>query len=533
MAAHPDTSAFELGRQARHRFGLGQFEAACALLSTLADQVPDNPYVRMDLATVLQQSGRLRDSTQHLLEAARLPALDSAFAVHLARGLFHGGEALAARACLDPIERMPHLPATLLAEMAHLHWTMLDVPAARVAIDRAVAAGAQSANELHLQAMLMQFAGDLEQAEAVLRRCLQRWPGFGSAALALANLRRQTPVSQLLDVLRQQLQRLPTHGDAASIANRAAFEAALFKTLDDLGEADAAWQALVRCNALMCQVVRYDAAAETALVDALLQVGTALAQRPLPEMTSPDEPQPIFIVGMPRSGTTLLDRMLSSHSRVASAGEITDFMRQLRYVTDVPPQGVQGNRIALERSVRADLAELGRRYLAQTQWRAEGRAYYLDKLPGNLRLVAHIRHALPHARILHITRDPMDACFSNLATMFGNSSPHSYDQATLAHHYGQHARLVRHWREVMPGAMLEVSYGALVQQPETTLRAVLDHCGLAEEDACFHPERNTAPVATPSGMQVRERIHTRGLERWRRYAPHLDILQRAVAAADE
>lgn len=299
----------------------------------------------------------------------------------------------------------------------------------------------------------------------------------------------------------------------------------MFKELDDLGRHDEAWPALAHCNALMHQVKPYDAAGEAAVVDALIRVSSLPERRPKARESDVRGPQPIFIVGMPRSGTTLLDRMLSSHSEVASAGEITDLLRQLRCVTGVAAQGMVE---AVERSADADLVELGAAYLAQTQWRAQGCRYFVDKLPTNIRMVAHIRRALPHARILHMVRDPMEVCFSNLSVMFGDSSAYSYDQRAMAHYYGQYARLARHWRNLMPDAMLEVSYADLVQQPEGTLRKVLAYCGLAVEDACLHPERNAAPVATPSSAQVREPIHRRGLDRWHRYAQHLEVLREAV-----
>lgn len=302
----------------------------------------------------------------------------------------------------------------------------------------------------------------------------------------------------------------------------------MFKELDDLGRQDEAWQALARCNALMRQVNPYDADGESAVVDALIKVSNSLGRRTACGKSEAESPQPIFIVGMPRSGTTLLDRMLSSHSEVVSAGEIPDFLRQLRWVTDVSSQGVQGILNAVERSPEVDMAELGARYLSQARWRAQGRRYFVDKLPTNIRMVAHIRHALPHARILHMVRDPMEVCFSNLSVMFGNISAYSYDQRALAHYYRLYTRLTRHWRTVMPDAMLEVSYADLVREPEVTLHKVLEYCGLTVEEACLHPERNTAPVATPSSAQVREPIHTRGLDRWHRYAQHLKVLCEAM-----
>jgi tetratricopeptide (TPR) repeat protein len=530
MNLPPEMGELPLRRRARQLVEAQQFDAACEVLRLLVRQIPGNPAVRMDLAAVLLRCGRLRDSTAQLLEAAGALLLEPELAMQIARGLVFGGEIVAARACLDRLEALLDLPVPLLAEQAHMRWKIREIPAARRLVDRAVAAGADTPREHHLRALLMQFAGEIDGAASILSACLQRWPAFGDAALAQANLRRQTPKTHHLDFLSHQLARLPTNlKTPAELANRAAFEAAMFKELDDLGRHEEAWLALARCNAVMHRAVPYDAAGETTVVDALIKISNSLERRPGSGEPDAEGPQPIFIVGMPRSGTTLLDRMLSSHSEVASAGEITDFFRQLRCVTEVSPLDAQATLRAVERSSEVDLAELGARYLAQTQWRAQGRRYFVDKLPTNIRMVAHIRHALPYARILHMVRDPMEVCFSNLSVMFGNTSPYSYDQHALAHYYGQYARLTRHWSSTTPDAMLEVSYADLVRAPEVTLKKVLEYCGLATEEACFHPERNAAPVATPSSIQVREPIHARGLDRWHRYAQHLDVLHAAVA----
>lgn len=529
---HPTTTAeFELGRQARQRFEAGQLEAAREALQSLAKDVPDNAYVRIDLAAVLHASGRLKDSTEQLLQAAGMAAPDPRLLIQLARRLLAEGETAAARTCLEALEILPHSTTDQLAEQAHLRWMMKDVAAARRMIDRAIAAGADRPRDHHLHAMLLQFTGELDAARDVLDTCLRRWPGFGDAALARANLRRHGDGTDRIDASRDQLARLPSSNQTPGhLANRATFEAALFKELDDLGRYDEAWQALARCNMLMHQVKPYDGAAETALVDALIEVSGSLERRREPDQ-APDGPQPIFIVGMPRSGTTLLDRMLSSHPDIESAGEITDFARQLRWLANVPSAGTRSTLHAVERSTQIDLAELGERYLTQVRWRAQGRRWFVDKLPTNIRMVAHIRKALPQARILHLSRDPMDVCFSNLSVMFGSASAYSYDQAALAHYYGEYARLTRHWRDATPDAMLELSYADLTKAPESTLRRVLDYCGLEFEEACLHPERNSTPVATPSSIQVRGPVHGRAFGAWRHYAAHLGVLQEAVSRA--
>ncbi len=498
-------------------------------LESRLTQAPHDTAALIELAEVLFRRGRIRASSRPLLQAAsRLPR-NAPLIVSLTQRLVASGEIVAARACLDLLEQAPEPPAELLATQAHLRFTIGDIAKARELMERALRAGADSPGELHMCALLQQFSGRIDQAQELLERCLMRWPRFGDAVTVLVNLRRQRPESHRLDWIEEQLRQLPREpADTDREFVRAEFEYARFKTLDDLGRHEEAWNALSRCNATMHALNPYDAEAEEAVTSALTGLPTLPARAP--SAGRPSGPVPIFIVGMPRSGTTLLDRILSCHSQVASAGEIIDFWRQLHWVADVVPARSSGLLQIVRRSDRIDYRELGERYLRQTQWRAQGKAYYLDKLPANIQMVAFIRRALPHAPILHLVRDPMDTCFSNYKAMFGNISPYSYDLEALAHYHGQYARLARHWHTALPGSMLDVPYDGLVQDTEATVRRVLAHCGLAVEEVCFKPERNTAPVATPSSAQVRESIHTRGLGQWRNYARQLEPLRLALEA---
>lgn len=504
-------------------------DAAQITLEALVERVPDDPSVRMQLANVLVKRGHLRASTHQLLKIALACSIDAQLIAQTVRRLYYHGEILAARDCLDRFELMPKSSAPMLAEQAQLRWMLGEIPAALTLMERAIAEGVETPDACYLYAMLCQFTGNIDQADGALAASLRHWPNFSDAAVALANVRKQTPENNHLDLLRGQLRRIPENSNAAEAGvARAVFESALFKELDDLGRHDEAWQALVRSNALMHALNPYDAIGETAVTDVIIHASESIAAAHGSPTTTFEGPTPIFIVGMPRSGTTLLDRMLSSHSQVVSAGEINDFRRQLRWVTDVPPGGIQGMLKAQQRSPNIDFAELGSRYLQQTQWRAQGQHFYIDKLPINFRMVHLIHRALPHALILHMVREPMDVCFSNFKAMLGPASAYSYDMRTLAHYYGQYVRLTNHWRVNMPGAMLDVSYASLVSEPAATLHRVLEHCGLEDEDGCLHPERNTAPVATPSSAQVREPIHTRALGEWRHYAEQLEPLQLAL-----
>jgi len=236
-------------------------------------------------------------------------------------------------------------------------------------------------------------------------------------------------------------------------------------------------------------------------------------------------PQPIFIIGMPRSGTTVVDRLLGNHPDVTLAGELDDFALQLRWAAN--HQSTLDD-IVLERLPRIDYAELGRRYLDQTQWRAQGKPYFTDKLPRNWMVAGLIAKALPQARIVHLVRDPMAVCFSNFRVMFADAFAHIYDLDALASHYLQYRRVVEHWQAAMPDRILDVVYSDLVQQPEATMRRVVDFCGLDWDPACVDLTANESAVATLSTAQVREPIHARALEEWRHYEKQLAPLKRAL-----
>ena len=515
-----------LRRGAREHIDAQRWTAAETALATLLDHQPEDLAARLELAKVMLRQGRFRASAGQLVQAAAISSGSVQQDIQLAQRLCFSGEIVLARECLAHAEQAVGDSVPLLIALAQVRWTLGEFAAARELVDRAAASGLSEPAQFHLHATLLQVTGDIARAEEVLEDSLRRWPMFGDAAVARSSLRRQTAASNHVTALRMQRDALQkSAGDANATFALAEFESALFKELDDLGRYDEAWAALSRCNTLMHSINDYDGAGEAAITEGLLEVSGMLPDPSPVPLSTPPGPVPIFIVGMPRSGTTLLDRMLSSHSQVSSAGEINDFLRQLHRVADVPPLGIPAMLEALRRSPKMDLSELGARYLAQTQWRAGDRAYYLDKLPVNIQMVPFIRRALPHAPILHMVRDPMDVCFSNLRAMFGNVSAYSYDLQALAHYYGLYRRLAHRWHEILPGAMLDVSYEALTREPATTLRQVLQHCGLQEEDACLHPERNAAPVATPSSMQVREPIHTRATGQWRPYARPLEPLR--------
>jgi tetratricopeptide (TPR) repeat protein len=515
-----DSQPLHLWNEGQEHIRRGRLVAAQFSFETLLKVDPWNVPARLLLASVFLAQGRVRGAAAQAKYAAFALPDDADMICRVAQCLVKVGEINAARACMQhpAIARTRSGPA--LAALAHIHQGLGQHESALAMMDRARALGFDNPDFRYFRAIQLQFNGRVVEAEAELESCLCLGPTYGRASLTLARLRKWSADDNHLEFIRQRLESVERGSE-----DHAAFEFAQYKELEDLGRNDEAWAALQRANAVMHERLKHQVQDEQALFDAIID-------RCSPDFTRPgtqrfDGPMPIFIVGMPRSGTTLLERILGNHSKVTPAGELADFSRQWRWVADL-----HGHRLVDEGMVagagQLDFVEVGRRYLEQTQWRAQGRPYYVDKLPPNFMLAGFIRRALPQARIVHMSRDPMELCFSNYRALFGDAFAYSYDLDTLAAHHRRYRRLMDHWHEVMPGTIHDVPYAALVQDTEATARALLDFCGLPFEPGCTDTASNPAPVATLSSAQVREPIHARSRQDWRRYAAQLEPLSRAL-----
>ena len=505
----------------------GQFPAACATLEALLVHAPGDVQARLLLSSVYLKLERLRDACAQLVEAAMSPVGDMAELHKLAFCLHKLGETVAMRDCLERPAIARSTSGEIQARFAQLHQLLGQHDRALALMDRALELGHDDPDFRYYRALQLQFNGRNHDAESELETCVRMGPSHGRAWLALARMRKQTLQHNHLESIGVQLPRVERGSE-----HEAALEFARFKELDDLGRCDEAWDALERGNAIMAARLPHDGDAErrrcTAIIDLcdehFLGAGDGAAVE--------DGPKPIFIVGMPRSGTTLLDRILGNHSEIASPGELPDFPNQLRWTADMygadPGTGIVEARLLDRLRGGFDYRLLGQRYLQQSRWRAGGKSFYIDKLPANFILAGIIHRALPGARILAMRRDPMDVCYSNWKAYFGDSYAYSYGIETLAAHYIQYGKVMSHWQSVMPDAVMDVDYAALVDDPEAVTANVLGFCGLPYEAGCVDITRNRQPVSTLSSPQVREKIHRRALGEWRRYEKRLEPLRIAI-----
>jgi tetratricopeptide (TPR) repeat protein len=512
-----------LWERARRYLAEGQNAAARITLESLQQRMPNSAAVRLQLGGLAYAEDRLRDCTRHTVAAAAALPEDVDAILQIVLTLLQVGETVLARRCLDHPAIARSRNGVMLARLAGARQMLGDHHEGLQLLDRAKALGHDNADFRYIRAVQLLFNGKADEAESELKTCLRMGSTYGRASVTLARLHRQTRQSNHIDYIRAELQRV-TKGSE----DHAAFEYALYKELEDLGDYAGAWAALERGSAVMYARLEYDAAWESRIIDGLTTLCTAdfLAQ-PAPQPAP--GPQPIFIIGMPRSGTTVLDRILGNHSQVVSAGELGDFARAVRWGVD--HKSIQPvDETILQRAPQVDFAQVGARYLSQTQWRAADKSHFVDKLPINWMQAGFIRRALPGTRILHMTRDPMDTCFSNFRAFFGVGYAYSYNFDALAAHYRHYRRLMEHWQRAMPGQILEVPYARLVADAENVTREVLDFCGLPYEPGCAELGRNTAPVATLSSQQVREPIHQRAIGEWQRYARQLEPLRVAIGA---
>jgi tetratricopeptide (TPR) repeat protein len=499
------TQAFNQGRlpQAKE-----QFLQAIAL-------DPAMPQALMYLSYIESKFGHYRDALDYALRLFRARPTDLPTKLQGMNRLRNFNQTWALRELIDdPAFLAPTDPKALHAVSAQLSY-IGDQRGACDLLTRALARQPNSAPMLLARGQINTFLGDFDAAEADLRACLKHAPLLGGAWWSLAGLRKQTPESNHVDAIRKALAAVRDDGERAYLAF------ALHKSFDDLGDIPAACDALdVGCRAKQAKV-RHSDADSRALFDEI---------RAIPHDRLPTAPEqdlgftPVFVVGMFRSGTTLLEQLLAGNPGVLNAGELYDIPSSLRFATDYQcPTHL--DREMVRRSATADVSEVAAAYARGVRWRAqEGHTHITDKLPPNFLNVGVICRAFPQAKILHMVRDPVETCFSNLRELFSGAGTYSYDQDDLARYYRRYHALMAHWREMFPGRIHDIRYTELTRDTATVMAGVAAHCGLEFLPTMVDPRSGGRSVATASTVQVRNPVIARAVPKWHPYRTYLQPL---------
>lgn len=365
------------------------------------------------------------------------------------------------------------------------------------------------------------YLGEFDAAEKHLRRALELAPGSAQAHWIFAGLKTATDDRHIREI--ERLLKRPGLTPTA----RAFLNYALGKELEDLGRWADAFAAYAAGANARRSVVDYDEAAEAAMFELLRRA----YDRAWLDARGPgaESGAPVFVVGQPRTGTTLVERMLCAHPDVQAAGELRQFGNAVRRQSAYRGRG----RFSAELMARAQSLEpraLGDAYVASTAPLAGDGARFVDKLPQNYLYLPLILAALPGARIVHVRRHPVDACLASFRQLFADAYPHSYDLREMARHHARYRALMAHYRAEFGDRFFEIDYEAVAANPDTSARALIDYLELPWSDACLAFHEQKAAVTTASAVQVREPAHTRSVGRWLAYREELEPLMEELRA---
>ena len=427
--------------------------------------------------------------------------------------------------------------------LAHVDWLLAKEPD-------------EPAHQL-LKATLLERCGKYQQAAQILRAMLKVQPRQPQVWIGLAMMQRnlgQQP--EAITSLRKAIDHDPERGDAwfhladlkvvnfsdaqiaamrASLAHAAAeseshvyFQFALGRALENRGLHDEAFAHYTQGNQARARTSTFKPAEFQRYIDALKSACTPELFEDLANAGCQDD-APIFIVGLPRSGSTLVEQIITSHSQVDGTMELAHLgtlVKELNYRQQKRKREVYPS--ALDDLQASDCETIGRAYLERTRILRGSKPYFVDKMPNNFEHVGLIHLALPRARIIDVRRNPMANGLSAFKQLFGVGQDWSYDLGHIGFYYGQYLELMRHWDHVLPGKVHRVQYESLVKDPEPVIRGILEFLQLPFEVACLEPQNNPRAIRTASSEQVRQPLYDSALDAWKKYETHLEPLRLAL-----
>jgi tetratricopeptide (TPR) repeat protein len=389
--------------------------------------------------------------------------------------------------------------------------------------DRAVRIAPKNAALFAKRAEVHRFLGNFELAALDYQAVLALAPRDAEALKGLAGLREQSADRNSVAAMEAALAAAPAGAEDISVLHFG-----LAKSYEDMGEYAASWRHLSAANRLQRARYPYDPAHERAVVERIIAGFPSV--EPLSSDTTGE--RPIFIVGLPRTGTTLVERILGSHSQIHSAGELQALSEAIRAAVAVQASDLLGTWLDYAGALgRLDGALIAREYLTRVRAQRGDRPRFSDKQPANFFYCALILRAFPNARIVHLTRHPLAACYAIYKTRFWGAFPFGNDLNDLGDFYVDYRRLMAHWHTVLPGRILDVAYEDVVHAIEPSTRRLLEFVGVPFEAACLEFHRNPTAAMTASSVQVRQPLYDSSLHQWQNYAMELAPLRKRLETA--
>lgn len=496
------------------RDDIGQALATCQQLN---HRYPDYAYGWYLASFLMKKAGNPVDALGAIDRALQLGHSDK-FQLQKAKCLFDAGNIPGAVAAIGPLAEGSFGDPDLHNEVGSQLFLLGDYRKALVHYSQAIKLDDRRADFHFNRAALQRYLGDMEGAEAGFNAVIALKPDEFEAYNGRAQLRRQTAGRNHVGQLREVISRT---SDPFGLTQ---LHYALGKELEDIGDFDGAFASLSQGAGIKRRHMQYSVETDLQIMAKIREVyGPGLFGGHIAGSTIAD---PIFILGMPRTGTTLVERILGSHSKVFSAGELNNFSLELIRQVKATVRPVPASRLDFVAATAGlDFRALGDAYISSTRPLRDGSPYFIDKLPFNFLYAGLIHLALPRARIVNLQRHPMDTCFAVYKQWFKDAYPFSYDLDELGQYYVAYDRLMRHWNDAMPGVIHTLRYEDLVADAEGESRRLLDYCGLPWEDQCLRFYENPQASTTASAVQVRQPIYDTSVGKWRHYARQLEPLR--------
>jgi len=496
-----------------------RFREAAPLMAKLVQQHPREAgywHLYSIIALALRQAGKAIEFSQ---KATELTPVNPDYRAQLANARLRSLDLAGALKDAAAVESLAGISARTWDALGSVYTGCGDLVKAQVAFEKAVALEPKVIHYQFNLATALRGNGQLEAAEATYDKVIAATPQDCEAYANRSQLRKQTPERNHIDQLKGLLE-----NNIANWRDEVQICFALAKEYEDVSRYEESFEALQQGANLRRQQTRYQVEGD---LQAIEQIIHTFSQSGIENASAGyDSAEPIFILGLPRTGTTLVERIVDSHSAVRSAGELQNFASEMikLVIAQNPGEQLDKQRM-IEKSIAIDFAQLGQDYINSTRPMTGQCAHFIDKLPLNYLYLGLIAMALPKARIIHLTRHPMDACYAIYKTLFKEAYPFSYDQQDLGRYYLAYHKLMAHWHGVLPGRILDVSYENLVQNQEAESRRLIDYCGLEWEEQCLQFYNNPQASMTASAAQVRQPVYTSSVGKWRRYEKQLAPLK--------
>ena len=496
----------------------GKIDEAVARYERALMLKPDYAIAHNDLGIALEKQGKIDEAVKHYERAIALKLDDANAHNNLGVALVKQGRIDEAAAHYDRALVLNPGNLDALNNLAALLMKHGSIDDAMTYYRRTLVIDPDNAEAHHGLGNIFTFQGKFDDATAHLGRAIAIRPDYAEVYLNLAEIKN----FRHDDAGLAALEALADRNDLSS-GKGPYIHFALAKALDDSGDYDRAFDHLLKGNSLKRRQIHYDEKSEVQLFQ---RIAIAFDATLFDRFRGPGDPSsvPIFVLGMPRSGSTLIEQILASHPQIHGAGELRDLDAAISSVLSA------GNRaVPYPECVPAlagdTLRRIGEAYLVRLPVPADRKTRITDKLPGNFLAIGMIRLILPNARIVHTVRNPIETCVSCYSKLFASGQYFSYDLAELGRYYHYYNKLMTHWRSVLPpGAMLDVCYEEVVDDLEGQARRLIDYCGLPWDDRCLSFHRTIRPVKTASLVQVRKPLFRSSLQRWRRYESGLQPL---------